>query len=104
MQTPDFWSIPFVSGPPRATAAPPLLAPPLLAPPLLATVLAAIVDDGATPPSPLRYDDGLGAWLSEHGMRRALPPDAQWRANVALGLLDGSTDGPTGGPTDGAAR
>ncbi len=77
MQTADFWSIPFVSGP--ATAAD--------APPLLGTVLERVT--GAAPPSPLRYDDALGVWWSQHGMRGALDPDAQWRAAVALGLLDG---------------
>ena len=49
MQTPDFWSIPFVSGTPVAADAPALLG----------EVLARATD--ATPPSPLRYDDALGA-------------------------------------------
>ncbi len=48
MQTPDFWSIPFVSGTPVAAGAPALLG----------EVLARAT--GATPPSPLRYDDAPG--------------------------------------------
>ena len=76
MQTPDFWSIPFVSGPPVAADAPALLG----------EVLARVTD--AMPPSPLRYDDDLGAWWSAHGTRGALDRGAQWRAAVALGLLD----------------
>jgi hypothetical protein len=76
MQTPDFWSIPFVSGPPE----------PADAPPLLHAVLE--LASGAVPPRPLRYDEALGEWWSNHGMRRALDPGAQWRAAVALGALD----------------
>ncbi len=76
MQTPDFWSIPFVGGPPMAADATPLLA----------TVLQRITD--APPPSPLRYDDALGEWWSARGMRGALDLAAQWRVAVALGLLD----------------
>ena len=54
MQTPDFWSIPFVSGPPQAAATP---AP-------LADVLALVAPSGAPAlPAPLRYDEALGAWL-----------------------------------------
>jgi hypothetical protein len=75
MQTPDFWSIPFLSGPPVAADAPALLG----------TVLRAVT--GAVPPSPLRYDDALGDWWSAQGARGALDRDAQWRAAVALGLL-----------------
>jgi hypothetical protein len=75
MQTPDFWSIPFVGGPPVAADAPDLLG----------AVLTLVV--GAAPPSPLRYDDALGVWWSERGMRGALPLDAQWRASCALGLI-----------------
>jgi hypothetical protein len=40
------------------------------------------------PPSPPRYDDALGEWWSARGMRGALDRAAQWRAAVALGLLD----------------
>jgi hypothetical protein len=75
MQTPDFWSIPFVGGPPVATDAPTLLG----------AVLALVVG-GEAPPAPLRYDDALGGWWSERGMGGALPLDAQWRASCALGL------------------
>jgi hypothetical protein len=78
MQTPDFWSIPFVSGTPVAADAPALLG----------EVLQRVT--GAAPPSPLRYDDELGAWWSEQGTRGALDLVAQWRAAVALGLLDAS--------------
>jgi hypothetical protein len=76
MQTPDFWSIPFVSGPPQAADAPALLG----------DVLQRVSE--APPPTPLRYDDALGTWWSDHGTRGALDRAAQWRAAVALGLLD----------------
>jgi hypothetical protein len=79
MQTPDFWSIPFVGGTPVAAEAPVLLG----------SVLQRVT--GATPPSPLRYDEALGDWWSAHGSRRALDRAAQWRASVALGLLDQDT-------------
>jgi hypothetical protein len=39
-------------------------------------------------PDPLRYDDALGALLSEHLGRDWLPLDAQLRAALALGLVD----------------
>jgi hypothetical protein len=80
MQTPDFWSIPFVSGPPTAADAPPLLG----------AVLQRVT--GVTPPSPLRYDDDLGTWWAAHGTRGALDRAAQWRAAVALGLLPPDPD------------
>jgi hypothetical protein len=80
MQTPDFWSIPFVSGPARDGAAPALLG----------TVLERVVGAPAPMPAPLRYDDDLGAWLSEHGLAGALPRAAQLRVAVALGLVDPS--------------
>ena len=76
VQAPDFWSIPFVSGTARAADATPLLYAVLE----LAT--------GVAPPTPLRYDEALGQWWSERGMRHALPLDAQWRASCALGLVD----------------
>jgi hypothetical protein len=76
MQTSDFWSIPFVDGPPVAAEAPALLGA------ILREVTAI------APPTPVRYDDVLGDWWSEHGTRGALDRDAQWRAAVALGLLD----------------
>ena len=82
MQTPDFWSIPFVSGTPVAADAPARLR----------AVLQRVT--GATPPSRLRYDDALGDWWSSRGTRGALDHDAQWRAAVALGLLD--QDGASG--------
>ena len=54
--------------------------------PLLGAVLARVT--GTTPPAPLRYDDALGEWWSAQGTRGALDRAAQWRAAVALGLLD----------------
>ena len=78
MQTPDFWSIPFVSGPPEASDAPALFG-----------AVLALLAPGVAPPSPLRYDDVLGAWLSVHLGRDWLPFDAQLRASVALGMLEG---------------
>jgi hypothetical protein len=78
MQTPDFWSIPFVAGPPQSSDAPPLLA----------AVLAAVVGSAHAVPVPLRYDDGLGRWLSRVGVRGALSRDDQLRVSVALGLVD----------------
>jgi hypothetical protein len=78
MQTPDFWSIPFVSGPPVEADAPALFG----------RVLAQVVGGEPTLPAPLRYDDALGAWWSDRGIRGALPLDAQWRAACALGLVD----------------
>ena len=77
MQTPDFWSIPFVSGTPTATDAPALLAGVL-----------ALLAPGVEPPSPLRFDDGLGAWLSKNLGREWLPIGAQAQAAVALGMID----------------
>jgi hypothetical protein len=78
MQTRDFWSIPFVGDGPRDGDAPALLAP----------VLRRVVDAGVSLPAPLRYDDELGALLSEHLGRAWLPLDDQWRAAAALGLVD----------------
>ncbi|MFN8025140.1 MAG: hypothetical protein U0W40_01935 [Acidimicrobiia bacterium] len=76
MQTPDFWSIPFVSGArsrrrlrcsARCWRSSPAAAPPY--------------------PEPVRYDQALGEWLSAGGLRGALSPRAQYDAAVALGLL-----------------
>jgi hypothetical protein len=78
MQTPDFWSIPFVGGPRRVAPAPPLLG----------VVLQHVVGTPDPLPDPLRYDDALGAWLSRRGVRGALSLDAQLRAAIALGLVD----------------
>ncbi|MFO7589774.1 MAG: hypothetical protein R6X23_02605 [Acidimicrobiia bacterium] len=80
MQTPDFWSIPFVVGDP-----PP--APPE-APTLLGRCLERVVVPGAALPDPLRYDAGLGAWIGTHLGRDWLPGAAQLRAAVALGAVD----------------
>src|SRR5262249_32585290 len=76
LQFPDFWSIAIERGMPVAADAPPLLHAVLE----LAT--------GVAPPTPLRYDEALVEWWSEHGMRHALPLDAQWRTSRALGLVD----------------
>ena len=78
MQTCDFWSIPFVGDGPHDSDAPALLVP----------VLERVLVAGATMPDPLRYDDALGALLSEHLGRDWLPLDAQLRAALALGLVD----------------
>jgi hypothetical protein len=78
MQTPDFWSIPFVSGVPVAADAPALLG----------DVLGRVVPAGAAgSPVPLRYDDAIGAWLSGTALRGALTVREQYAAAVALGLL-----------------
>jgi hypothetical protein len=78
MQTRDFWSVPFVGDGPHDSDAPALLR----------AVLAGVLEPGATLPDPLRYDDVLGASLSEHLGRGWLPLDAQLRAALALGLVD----------------
>ena len=78
MQTPDFWSIPFVPDGPRDGDAPVLLG----------HVLERVLGPGVHPPDPLRYDDDLGALLSTHLGRDWLPLDAQWRAAAALGLVE----------------
>lgn len=78
MQTPDFWSIPFVGGEARAADAPALLG----------DVLTLLAPAGAPPaPSPARYDEVLGAWLSATGLRGAIDARAQYAAAVSLGLL-----------------
>ena len=79
MQTRDFWSIPFVGNGPHDGDAPALLG----------AVLARVLGPGATPAEPPRYDDALGALLSERLGRDWLPLDAQWRAAAALGLVEG---------------
>jgi hypothetical protein len=76
MQTPGFWSIPFVAGPPATGPAPALLG----------TVLRAIT--GSDAPAPLRYDDALGSWWSAQGVRGALSLADQATAAGALGLID----------------
>lgn len=82
MQTPDFWSIPFVNGEPVASDAPTLLDA------VLTRVAVAGEATGASaPPRPPRYDEELGGWLSATALRGALSPRDQFRAAVALGLL-----------------
>jgi hypothetical protein len=78
LQTPDFWSIPFVGGTPVATDAPALLGP----------VLTYVLDPGTEQPTPLRYGPELGELLSTHGARAWIGYDEQWRAARALGALD----------------
>ncbi len=81
MQTPDFWSIPFVSGPPQTAAAPALLGD------VLALVAPSDAPELPALPAPLRYDEALGAWISRTALRGALTVEEQYRAAVALGLL-----------------
>ncbi len=78
MQTPDFWSVPF--GPPGDSDAPPLLA----------AVLGVLTKPGVVLPVPLRFDEGLGAWLDEHLADAWLPLPDHVRAAAALGVLDGA--------------
>lgn len=80
MQTTDFWSIPFVDAPAPRT--------PPEAPTLLGRCLERIAAPGAPLPDPLRYDAGLGTWLSAHLGRGWLPIGAQLRATIALGIVD----------------
>ena len=40
------------------------------------------------PPVPFRYDDALGAWISDTALRGALSEREQYAAAVALGLLE----------------
>ena len=83
MQTPDFWSIPFVSGPPIEADAPALL-----------SEVFGLVVGGPAPPAPLRYDDALGEWWSAQGARGALSLEQQYVASGALGLLDDASEEP----------
>lgn len=77
MQTPDFWSIPFVSGEPVASPAPSALAP----------VLAQVLAPGTLLPDPVRFDAALGAVLSDHLGRAWLSLLDQLAAARALGAL-----------------
>ena len=77
MQSRDFWSIPFVGGPPQASDAPSLLVP----------VLQRCVGSAVEVPNITEYDQALGEWLSAHGLGGALDSSQQLRAMVALGLL-----------------
>jgi hypothetical protein len=82
MQTRDFWSIPFVGDGPHDGDAPPMLA----------SVLRRVLDPDASSPGTLRYDDALGALLSDQLGRAWLSLDAQWRAAAALGLVEPPVD------------
>ncbi len=81
MQTPDFWSIPFVSGAPVEADAPALVG----------RVLARVTGDDPTLPAPLRYDDALGVWWSDRGdswrapTRRAVARRVRARARRRAG-------------------
>jgi len=77
MQTADFWSVPFVSGPPAATDAPPALEP----------VLHAVLDTGASIPAPLEWSPALGELLSTRLGRAWLSHTEQLTAARALGLV-----------------
>jgi len=78
MQTPDFWSIPFVAGPPRAGPAPAALA----------DVLAGVVDGDRLGGAAARYDEALGRALSTRLGRGWLSVRDQVVAAIALGLLE----------------
>jgi hypothetical protein len=83
MQTPDFWSIPFVSTQaPKGSDAQASDAPDALAP-----VLRAVLRPGVALPTPLRFDARLGALLSADLGRAWLSLDAQRDAARALGSL-----------------
>ena len=77
MQSRDFWSIPFVGGPPQSSGAPSMLVP----------VLQRCVGSAVEVPIITEYDQALGEWLSAHGLGGALDPSQQLQAMVALGLL-----------------
>ncbi|MCD9624349.1 hypothetical protein [Rhabdothermincola salaria] len=78
MQTPDFWSIPFVAGPPEV----------IDAPSALEGVLDEVTDGQLAPARPRRYDTDLAEALSVHLGRSWLSAREQLRASLALGLLD----------------
>ena len=78
MATPDYWSIPFVGGPPATSPAPPLLS----------VVLNRAV--GGNEPLGVidQYDNALGEAISSHGLRGALSEYHQLRVALTLGLID----------------
>jgi hypothetical protein len=78
LQSPDFWSIPFVGGPPVANPAPPALS----------EVLVALAAPEPVRDVPTTFDDALAHWFDEHHGRGWLSVRAQLRAGTALGLLD----------------
>jgi hypothetical protein len=78
MQTRDFWSIPFASGPPATSPAPALLT----------DVLRRAVGARAGLDPVAAYDQSLGEALGRAALGGALAPHAQLRAAVALGLVD----------------
>ncbi len=78
---PDLWSIPFTSLDPSDAV--------LAAPATLSECLARLAaPDAPPPPSPLRYDDRLGVWLTAHlGDGVWFGPEVRLSAGRALGLL-----------------
>jgi hypothetical protein len=79
LQCPDLWSIPFTS---RSVETCDLFVPPPVRESLAR--LAA----GTAPPVPDRYDDRLGAWLTDHlGAGAWFGNEVRARAGLALGLF-----------------
>lgn len=81
LQSCDFWSIPFVGGPPQAGPAPAALG----------AVLVALAEPEPVDDPPTRFDDALARWFDEHHGRTWLSARDQLRAAAALGLLDPDT-------------
>jgi hypothetical protein len=77
MQTPDFWSVPFIGGPPVEVAAPPTLR----------VVFERVVEPGTSFPNPLRYDRALAATVDAHLDDAWLPPADRLAVLEALSLL-----------------
>lgn len=78
LQGPDLWSIPFNQRPPADCD--------LFVPTPVRRSLARLAP-GTAPAVPDRYDDRLGAWLTEHlGDGAWFGPDVRARAGLALGL------------------
>ena len=78
MATPDYWSIPFVGGPPATSPAPPLLS----------VVLNRAVGGNEPLGAIDQYDNALGEAISSHGLRGALSEYRQLRVALTLGLID----------------
>jgi hypothetical protein len=77
LQSQDFWSIPFGGGDDERAAPPPLRG-----------VLGLLAAPRSAADAPLAFADELARWIDEHHGDDWLPPRAQLRASVALGLLD----------------
>jgi hypothetical protein len=78
MQTPDFWSIPFL--PDRPGPAP--MPDPMLA------ILSALTD-GLEPPGDAAYDEATARWLDDHLGDRWLRWSCRLTAARALGVAPG---------------